>query len=254
MGGRRRPRIIVAIVVGVAVVLGGLAAAWASGLLLHDTSRPASVERALARFRARAEIPRPLEGVYLYTTSGGESLDALGGAHHGYPATTPLTAVRVACGLRLRWDALEERSTAWTLCTTPLGVELRVSDETHTFFGRRDRTVYTCTGSVLRPVEAGSDSFRCRSERGGETGVLRVVGRSRIDVGGERLQALHVRTAARVTGGDSGTETVDWWLGPDAAVPLRIVLSSRTSRKLFLGRVHYREDADLRLASTEPLR
>jgi len=62
-----------------------------------------------------------------------------------------------------------------------------------------------------------------------------------------------VRTVARVTGGDHGTETVDWWLD-ERNFPVRIGLTSRTSRGFFIGDVHYREDAELRLRSTTPLR
>lgn len=254
---RRRRRLAAGLVLAVVLVAGGLAAAVASGLLLHDTARPASVEDALRRFRERSHDPGELEGVYLYATRGGESLDALGGAHHRYPPTTSVTAVRVPCGLRLRWEALEGRSMTWTLCTTATGVELRSSEEVHRFFGQTDRTSYACTGSLLLPAhaEAGATrSFRCRSSRGSEAGEARVAGLEDLRVGGGRVSAVRVRTTSSVTGGDRGTETVDWWLDAHTGLPLRILLTSRTSRPMLLGRVHYREDADLRLLSTNPRR
>jgi hypothetical protein len=239
---RGRPRLLVLVALGLVVVSGGLAAAWAGGLILHDTSRPETVDEALRLFRSRDAAPKGLDGVYLYATRGGESVDALGGAHHVYPTTTTVTATSTTCGVRLRWASLEHRSTTWLLCGRRL--DLRVSEEVHEFFGQRDRTAYTCTGSVLRAT--GSGSFRCRSGSGREQGTLTLVGRS----GG----VLHVRTTGRVYGGDSGREVVDWWLAPGSPLPTRIAMTSRTSRKVFLGRVHYREDVDLRLSSPKPLR
>ena len=57
-----------------------------------------------------------------------------------------------------------------------------------------------------------------------------------------------------MTGGDSGTETTDWWLDERSGLPLRIRLLNRTGRKVLIGRVNYSEDVDLRLRSTKPLR
>jgi hypothetical protein len=239
----RLPRLVVGVAFGFVVVSGGLAAAWAGGLILHDTSRPASVEQALARFRASDPVPSAADGVYLYATAGSESVDALGGARHVYPATTTVSAIRTGCGVRLRWAALEDRSTTWLLCGPRL--DLRTSEEMHRFFGQRDRTAYSCRGSALRPSGA-TRSFRCRSGSGVENGRIVVVG--------TEAGVLHVRTTGHVSGGDRGTEDVDWWLAPGSAIPTRIVLTSRTSRKVFIGRVHYREDVDLRLRSRTPLR
>jgi hypothetical protein len=109
---------------------------------------------------------------------------------------------------------------------------------------------------VLVPADDAStaSALRCASGSGNQEGETRVVGVEGIAVGDSRLQAVHVRTVGRVTGGDSGTETTDWWLDERSGLPLRIGLSSRTSRSILIGNVHYREDADLRLRSMTPLR
>ena len=83
---------------------------------------------------------------------------------------------------------------------------------------------------------------------------MTVLGRGDLDVGGKAVSVLHVRTVARISGGDQGSETVDWSLGTASAVPVRVAFSSHTSRKTFVGRVHDTESADLRLLSTTPRR
>jgi hypothetical protein len=119
-----------------------------------------------------------------------------------------------------------------------------------TFFGHTDSTLYACT-----PQTGGETRFRCRSPRGTETGQESVAGYAALDVGGVRVRALRIRMVARVNGGDHGTETVDWWLEPDKALPIELVASSRTSRaEPLIGRAHYREDAALHLISLTPQR
>jgi hypothetical protein len=241
---------VIGLVIALAVVVGAVAVAIAGGLLLNDTARPASVADAVHRFQTGGAGGGKLDGVYLYATKGGESVDALGGAHHRYPATTSITAVGAPCGVKLRWDGLQGRSTTWTLCSARAGVDLGTEEVVHTFFGQADDTTYVCAGSDL----LRSGSFSCRSERGRQTGSVRVVGREDFDVGDKAVSVLHVRTLARISGGDAGSETVDWWLGTATGLPVRIAFSSHTSRKTFVGRVHYAEDADLRLRSLTPRR
>ena len=246
LGSRRRSAAGLALVAAVVVLV--LAAAWLSGLLFTDTARPAASGSVLGRFQAADPHPRTLDGVYTYRTRGGESLDILGGKRHRYPATTTITVVEVPCGIRLRWDALAGRSTTWTLCTGSGSIELRTLDQVHTFFGRTDRTRYAC-----RPQAGGR--FRCRSQHGGEAGLASAAGYVDLDVGGVRERALRLHMTAAVSGGDRGTETVDWWLEPRTALPLELTVSSRTSRaEPLIGRAHYREDATLRLVSTTPER
>jgi len=245
-------------VLAAAVVAGALAVAVATGLLLHDTSTPVSIADVVARFRERAGATGGRDGVYRYLTRGEESVDVLGGAHHRYPRTTSITVVGVPCGTRLQWEPLREGTASWTLCTTARGVELQGYSESHRFFGQSDTTTYDCGGSVLLPTKesvGATSPFHCRSSRGRETGTGRVLAFETITVEGASLEAVHVRTAATVRGGDTGREVTDWWFDVRNGLPLRIDLESRTGRdEPIVGTVHYREDASLRLVSTRPLR
>ena len=166
---------------------------------------------------------------------------------HRYPATTTIALTRSGCGARLRWQALTQRSTTWVLCRSPHGIVERSSEEVHDFFGKVDRTSYRCVNA--------RGTFTCVSPHGRELGVAVDLGRETIAVGDTRVDTVHIRTTAQISGGDRGTETVDWWLAPNTAAPVRIAFSSRTSRKEpIIGAAHYSEHAVLRLASLEPLR
>ena len=252
----RRRRLAVGILLG-ALVIAGLAGARASGIFFHDRPRAASIESALRRFRENDRDAKEREGVYVYATTGGESVDVLGGAHHRYPVNTSITARRVACGLELDWAALVGRATTWTLCSTNAGIELRGSDQRHKFFWQSDHTKYACVGAVLVPVgdaPAAGHDFTCTSATAVASGQAQLVGSETIEVGGTPVATMHTRTVATISGANHGTETADWWLDTATALPVRIVLQSRTSRKTIVGLAHYNEDAELRLLSMTPER
>lgn len=233
------------------------AAAWTGGFFLRDSSHAASVSEALHRFRAGDHPSTGLNGVYLYATEGRESVNALGGATHIYPDRTSITVIEVPCGIELRWDALENRSTTWTFCTTAAGVEFRISDERHMFFGQGDHTIYRCSDRLLipkKPAAGATSPFSCDSGRNLEIGEARVIGYSTIEVGGRRVRAIRVSHNQTIRSRDSGSETIDWWLDAATGLPLRVELRSRTSRKMWVGLVKYHEDFNLRLLSLTPMR
>jgi hypothetical protein len=252
----RRRLILGLAVLAPLIIVGGLAIAITTGLLLKDKATPVSIQDVLARFHESERRSGKLDGVYLYATRGQESVDALGGTTHRYPKSTTITLVTVPCGMRLLWEPFEERSVRWTLCATADGIELADWEVAHEFFGQGDRTGYTCTESVLVPAEekSGASPFRCRSDQGREDGETEMLGVEQVAVGSARRAGVHVRTVGQVTGGDSGTETTEWWLDERSGLPLRIRLLNRTGRKILIGRVNYSEDVDLRLRSTKPLR
>jgi hypothetical protein len=250
-------RVLIGLFLGVTAIAAALVIAWATGLILHDSSQAASISQALRDFRASGHTGGKLSGVYVYATQGRESIDALGGAHHTYPRETGITVTGVPCGLQLRWAALQGRSTTWTFCHSGSGIALARSDETHSFFGQHDHTVYECSRRILVPGDTkanDSRSFECHSGQNIESGEARILGRRLLEVGGSPVPAVHARTTLQIHGHDSGTETIDWWLDARTSIPLRIELRSRTSRPMFIGTVHYREDFRLRLLSLVPKR
>jgi hypothetical protein len=239
-----------------------LAAFLAWYLAFRDVAEPVDVGEAVTTFREETETgagaasPIP-EGVYVYDTRGGEETDALTGVTHEYPKRSTITVSGDPCGVRLRWDVLEGRSTTWTICIGDGGWEVAEQDERHTFFGRTERTTYTCTDTPFRPAgDRPGATFRvsCHTDDAGERGDGRVVARETLRVGGRSVATVHVGRRTSFTGGIRGTAAYDFWLARGTGVPVQVVLRSRTTNDSPVGDVRYDEGATLRLRSLVPRR
>ena len=254
----RRAGLIAAGVIGVLAIAG--AGAWLA--LFRDTAEPVTVGEAVTSFRTETEIepvpgPSPIApGVYVYATKGYEKTDALTGVTHRYPSRSTITVTAAGCGVGLRWRVLKGRSTEWTFCVTREGWELRSQDERHTFFGRTETTTYTCRNTPIRPVDPTVESWpvSCSTGEAGETGVARVVPGPVLRVGDTLLPVRHVRKTTTFSGAIRGSSRYDFWFHRRLGVPVRIVMTSRTTNDSPVGDVHYDEDVTLRLVSLRPRR
>jgi hypothetical protein len=165
-------------------------AAWF--FVLRDTEEPVSVRDVVETFRqgrgtGRQGMSPVRDGVYVYATVGYEKTDALTGVTHRYPRSSTMTVTEHECGVRMRWDVLKGRSTEWVYCVTPAGWELRSQDERHTFFGRTERTTYTCSDTPIRPVRAHVGQrwrVSCSTDAAEERGTVRVAGRESFALSG----------------------------------------------------------------------
>jgi hypothetical protein len=241
-----------------ALVVAGVATWY---FVVRDSTEPVGVEEAVTSFRTDTEpgatgrSPIP-EGVYVYETMGLEETDALFGEKHGYPARTTITATAVPCGVSLLWRPIKGRSTRLVLCTTPDGWELRSQDERHTFFGQTEKTTYVCEDTLIRPADPATTAWdvSCTTGAAEETGTGTLVGREAIPVGGESVEAEHVRRETTLSGDTRGTTTHDLWFDPETGVPVKLVLVSHTTNDSPIGEVNYDEDVTLVLTSLEPRR
>jgi len=245
-------------------VVGGIAvavvAAWF--FLLRDVAEPTSVGEAVTTFREEEETaplgPSPVpEGVYVYETEGFEKTDALTGVTHRYPRRSTITVTKDECGVKMRWNVLEGRSTTWTYCIGPDGWEVASQDERHTFFGRTERTTYTCSGTPFRPTgdKAGTTfGVSCSTGSADEAGSGRVVGREALRVGGSPVETVHLRKTTSFTGQIRGTASHRFWLVRRTGVPVSVVMVSKTTNDSAVGDVHYEEVVTLRLVSLRPRR
>ena len=115
----------------------------------------------------------PAPGVYVYTTTGGDSVDALGGVSHDYPASTTITVTLADCGVLQRWDVAAERWEAWQRCLTDGEVAETRRTTYDEFFGIGQTDTYECVGEA-RPVDASSAMSWSRTCRqGGQGGRVR---------------------------------------------------------------------------------
>ena len=249
---------MIAAAVAAVVLAGAAVAAWR--VVLRDTATPATVEDALARYRAAAERGETpiLAGVYVYTTTGSESISALGGTTHRYPRRSTITVTRAPCGMELRWDVLKTRSTTWTVCVTgELAQSLDGWTERHVFFGQADRTVWECSGSpwLTDPSAIGTRTSHICS--GGDTtqgGTVDVLGLVPLRVAGTTVETLHVRLRAEENGVARGPLVEERWVERETGLPIRIRYRVRTANKSVIGDVVFTERYELRLTSLEPRR
>jgi hypothetical protein len=259
MSGLTRHRRVLIVLAGLACLLLALAAAWLA--LFRDTVEPASVDDALAAYRAQAEaggttIP---PGVYVYATDGSESIDALGGTTHEYPMRSTITVTKADCGTALRWDVLRGRSTTWTQCeAADSGETLARVDETHRFFGRTERTDYTCADTIARPADAEPGTtwkVACDTAKGiVERGTGTVVARAELPVGEGTVPVAQLRFETSFSGTTRGSTTREMWVERETGLPVRVVLRSTTVNPSLLGDVTYRERVQLDLLSLTPRR
>ena len=283
-GRRKRSRWPwLAVLAGVVVV--GVAVAV---VVLRDPARPVSVEDAVDSYRDRdagdtgdatdgggpATGDPPAPGVYVYTTTGSEGVDALDGTTHTYPATSTITVTRGGDGcLTTRWAPLEQRWDEEVLCPDDDGGWSRVATTVHhSFFNQDETRASRCDGPGFVPAPGGDGgqgdggtggepTWTCESEgsgRSGESlaqGTVGVVGRDTVTVEGVDRPALHVRYGDEVSGETTGTGTLDRWYALDRLpLLLREVGSASSSSETVIGTVDYHEDYELVLASWEPQR
>ena len=198
-------------------------------------------------------VPEP--GVYVYATTGFDSVDALTGARHEYPAHTTVTISSEGCGVRVRWNAVRERWEEWQWCPVDGGIETVAYGSFHEFFDTSATTAYQCDGDPLPMMAATGTTWQMACKQGEtDTSVFagHVVGTERIDVGATAVMALHVRYAVTVSGGSTGTRVIDRWLRPGDGLVVREDSSTDTVQSTVLGEVHYEERYTMVLTSVIP--
>lgn len=233
------------------------AAAGAWLLATRENATPASIEDALARYRAQAEeakTPVP-PGVYVYATTGSESISALGGRKHAYPRRSTITVTGGGCGMTLRWDVLAHRSSVFEICDD--GRRLGAWTETHRFVGQDDVTKWRCAQAAWLPaaVAAGASSgVRCTSSDSAQDGTTTVVGEEQVRVGTVDVDVVHLRVDALESGGARGPTVEHRWLERETGLPVRVEYRVTTLNPSPIGDVRFEERYTLRLVSLEPRR
>ena len=189
-------------------------------------------------------------GIYLYETAGFETTGALGGARHEYPVETFLALQPGGCGTLVRWQALEQRWTEWEICDD-LGIAGWRSY--HEWFGVSNLDEWSCTPPVpLLSETAESWTARCEKEGTIQELHYEVIGSEQLEVAGEMVDTVHVRSSTVNTGETSGSATDDLWLLPGTPLVVQRITDKSSVTGSRIGDVEYHEEYRLRLRSLTP--
>ncbi len=196
----------------------------------------------------------PAPGVYVYATTGGDSVDALNGDRHVYPASTTVTVVAESCGVTQRWDVAVQRWEQWTRCVQGNGIAESSRINYDEFFGRGQTDAFRCDG-LSRPVDAAAGAEWTATCRQGDTvqtvrGV--VVGEEDMRVGNRPVVTTHVRVTID-NGHPADAQITDTWFLRGSDLIVAQSARNTTTNSTFVGDVHYRENYLITLTSLEPL-
>jgi hypothetical protein len=200
---------------------------------------------------------RPVEGVYRYRTTGGESI-SIAGARHDYPERTFATVRHLdGCGWTVRSDVAKEHQDTRTMCSEPGRLVQRSQGRSVEFFGQRDGVENDCDPGVLAIVgEAvgATDVSTCGDGEGNEARMERTfVGPTTVTVEGAEVAALRIVLVGSFTGKAQGTSRDELWFTPDTGLTLRWERTVDTLADAFGGaKVRYQEAATFTLESLTP--
>jgi hypothetical protein len=261
------------VVVALGVVFFGLAVVVVRDVWLTDSSEVVPIEEAVDRYRGEttesSELPTeestphqpqvslPEPGVYRYRTTGGESIDAMGGVTREYPAETAITVTPRGCGVHLSWNPLEERRDEWELCTPGLAVELQPEGaQFHEFFGQAQLDEIRCDGVAAMTMIGSSAepaaTRTCTLADDPWTPVWEVIGRSTLQVDGRDVAVTHARMTVEDNDEYWEHTTADWYLA-DSGLPVSVTVETSSRSPSIVGAVVYRETYELQLESVSPL-
>lgn len=201
------------------------------------------------------EAGRPLEeGVYVYSTTGGEEIDALGGTRHDYPVETTLTVQAGGCGLIVRWQPLRERFEEMELCLGDQGPEISGYTSFHQFFGNDERRDFSCEPAIAFAATADAESTStCAADGLTESVTKRGLGTRTFTAGTDRVEAIGVALSATISGESWGTTEAEMWVTPGGLI-VSWSETVETDAQSFVGDVHYSEQFSLELTAADPVR
>lgn len=216
--------------------------------------RPAASEPSEEATERHLTVPE--EGVYTYATDGGESVDTLGGARHDYPDETTITVRHTGCGYTARWEPLRERWEEFDICRDHDRAWMRTITVYHEFFGHGMRHDYAC-GEAATIAEASSETgqdwtWECHSDHGSMTTVVEIVGFAIRNVGGQPVEAVHVRQRSTMDGDVRGTREADVWYDRWSGLELEGTYETDSTVDTPMGPSRYTERVSRTLTDLDP--
>lgn len=259
-GGTRRTRrrwwialtvagsiIVIVIAVGVVIAV----RAW-----LTAEPREVGVQETVESFREDPEEVTTVDGVYVYDTSGSESIDVLGGDSHAYPAETALTVTTEGCGVRMTWKPLAGRSESWLVCPFNGGWVTPRTNSVHSFFRQTYDTAFVCDSDTwwMPPKGMSIWTSSCGNTDRTSTRTARIVGIEPYEIDRETRDAFHAEWLDSLSRGSDGTVTTDVWIDTETGLMLRQRVTTHSRNDSVVGKVAFDEQLALQLRSLVPRR
>ncbi len=263
---RRRLRTVLIVVAVLVAVLVAAGVAWF--VFGREQAEPLSDDQALLEFRAAQGSSgdaegRPAAGVYAATASGTESI-GVPGFDEDLGPNAPLTLTYGEGGFfTSRVDFNSHHWRSWTYCPSPTATFALVGLETWTQrkapgLDLTTLSTYTCD----EPLDVvWSDATAGQTRAGSCTGVTdlddavtadraaaEVVGSETLEIDGERVEVVRVRTTDDFSDAQSGRESGEWWFDARTGLPVRFSVDASLSG----GSGDYAEDFEVELTSTRP--
>jgi hypothetical protein len=209
-----------------------------------------STDDRRSAIRETQVVPDP--GVYRYTTKGWEEVDVPRG-HRRFPSETTQTIVHTDCGYRMRWDPMEERWDETALCPRQGTLQPAEIRTFRSFFGRAVEQHFVC-----RPSKAGERgaewAVACKSEDTTMTTVARPLGLRTMRVDGDAVEVSGLQISSTLKGANTGERSSVLWHARDGGVLVHAEVSGQLKVDGPFGKVDYREQYTLHLASLTPHR
>lgn len=252
----------VAIAIATALVLG------VDGyLVVTSRANVVTVDRALEDFRALGTADTattdtggaaPESPVYLYASSGYESVDIPGGRRE-MPEQTPVTVQHTPAGYSAQVRPYEEHVDLFEYSQVgdALGYDRWYIERT--FAGQRASQDYRCPESDPTHVQAApvgrTAHMLCTWEDRARTeGTIRLAAYEDVVLGdGTAIaSAPHLVIENTTSGEVTGSTHLEVWLHPDTGLILREIRDIQSSTTSPFGRVDYREETRFELTSLTP--
>lgn len=214
-----------------------------------DDGSASSIDRGL----------RPAAGTYTYRGTGRESVSALGGSEHVFPAEIPVV-VELDPADDCAWTSnviyvkqhVEERR----FCTTRSGTVDRGFVRKIEFFNQTQVADYSCGADAQRyRADAPAGSTRTWECTEGTKSTSRYTATSlgpvTLRIGGAPVETSHVRVVSKQTGDTRGTDSSEFWYDENGlAVRFHGKLDVRA--KSVLGDTRFQEQYTYELTSVTP--
>jgi hypothetical protein len=165
-------------------------------------------------------------------------------------------ARRTDCGVRERWQPLQERWDESELCFVGEAVEIRVFRKHNEFFQRQQTLIYECpAGSRVfdRSEPVGAQwTWQCRTSDAQIDTVTKVLGIEQRTVSGRQVELVRMRYESTLTGSSRGTQFQERLIEPKTGRVFSIKSDIDVQTNSPFGEVGYKEHYLIEALTIEP--